>query len=140
MESIKKFAKEISIFGLVLVIFIGLFIFRNLTHEDVTAISQAGVTNKMEAGDSFALFVGDNSDANVYGYITEVVEPFLQDHSGTQIYFLDTQDMEDSATWIKETFSTTNGSQPQYFVIQDGAVDRTYAGTVSYIRLNQLFD
>lgn len=140
MNLLRKFAKEISVFGLVLVIFIGLFVYRNLTHEDITAISENGVVSKIEDGDSFAVFVGDNSTTNVNGYISEVVEPFLQAHSGTTIYFVDTQDMDDATSWIKETFATTNGSQPQYFVIKDGVVDRTYSGTVSYIRLNQLFD
>ena len=34
MNFIKKFAKEISVFGLVLLIFLGLFIYRQATFKD----------------------------------------------------------------------------------------------------------
>ena len=140
MEFLRKFAKELSIFGLVIVIFLGLFIFRNLTHEDVTTISTTQLTAKMESSDDFVVLVGDYSDTNISGYISEVVEPFLQAHSGTKIYYVDTQSMDDETAWIRSTFATTDGTSPQYFVIKQGAVSKSYSGTVSYIRLNQLFD
>lgn len=140
MEFVKKFTKELSIFGLVIGVFIGLFVYRNLTHEDVTTISSTNLTTKIENKDDFVVLVGDYSDTNVYGYISEVVEPFLQEHRGTKIYYVDTQAMEDQTAWIRSTFATTDGTSPQFFVIEDGLVTKAYSGTVSYIRLNQLFD
>lgn len=140
MEFVKKFAREISIFGLVIVVFLGLFIFRNLTHEDVKTITTTQLTAKLENKDDFVVLVGDYSDTNVSGYITQVVEPFLQEHSGTKIYYVDTQSMEDQTAWIRTTFATTDGTSPQFFVIEQGLVAKSFSGTVSYIRLNQLFD
>ena len=40
MEFIKKIGKEISVFGLVFVVFIALFAYRQITHVEVTTISQ----------------------------------------------------------------------------------------------------
>ena len=44
MEFIKKFAKEISVFGLVLVVFLGLFIYRQATFKDYKTIKQSHLT------------------------------------------------------------------------------------------------
>ena len=42
-DFIKKFAREISVFGLVLVVFLGLFIYRQATYATYTTLSSTGV-------------------------------------------------------------------------------------------------
>ena len=44
MEFIKKFAKEISVFGIVLVVFLVLFAYRQITFKDYTTISESRLT------------------------------------------------------------------------------------------------
>ena len=48
MEFIKKFAKEISVFGIVLVVFFGLFAYRQITFKDYKTISQKQLTSMVE--------------------------------------------------------------------------------------------
>ena len=43
MEFIKKFAKEISVFGLVLVVFLGLFIYRQATYATYKTVNASVV-------------------------------------------------------------------------------------------------
>ena len=48
MNFIKKFAKEISVFGLVLLIFLGLFIYRQATFKDYKTISESRLTQMIK--------------------------------------------------------------------------------------------
>lgn len=61
-DFIKKFAREISVFGLVLVVFLGLFIYRQATYATYTTLSSTKFEQKIENKDSFILVAGDSSD------------------------------------------------------------------------------
>ena len=63
MNFIKKFAKEISVFGLVLVIFLGLFIYRQATFKDYKTVSQNELTNIVKYKKVFVVVLGDSTDS-----------------------------------------------------------------------------
>ena len=48
MEFFKKIWKEISVFGLVFVIFIVLFAYRQVTHVELTTISKTKLVEKIK--------------------------------------------------------------------------------------------
>ena len=55
MNFIKKFAKEISVFGLVLLIFLGLFIYRQATFKDYKTVSESRLTQMIEDKEDFGI-------------------------------------------------------------------------------------
>ena len=68
MEKVKKLWKEISIFGIVLVVFIGLFVYRKITHVEYTTITQSALVEKVKDKDSFVVVIGNNSDNTTLSY------------------------------------------------------------------------
>ena len=62
MGFLKKIWKEISVFGLVFVIFIALFAYRQATHVELTTINKTKLVEKIKAKDSFVVVVGSDSD------------------------------------------------------------------------------
>ena len=51
MEKIKKFWKELSIFGIIIVVFLGLFVYRRITHVEFTTITQSTLVEKVKDKD-----------------------------------------------------------------------------------------
>ena len=57
MKILKKLWKEISVFGLVLVVFLCLYGYRTVTHVEMTTISQTKLESKIKDKDSFVVVV-----------------------------------------------------------------------------------
>ena len=68
MNFIKKFAKEISVFGLVLLIFLGLFIYRQATFKDYKTISESRLTQMIKDQEDFVVVLGDSTDSTNVSY------------------------------------------------------------------------
>ena len=68
MEFIKKFAREISVFGIVLVIFLALFTYRQITFKDFKTIKESELTEMVKDKESFVVVLGNSADATVLGY------------------------------------------------------------------------
>ena len=68
MEKVKKLWKEISIFGIVIVVFLGLFVYRKITHVEFTTITQSALVEKVEDKDSFVVVVGSDKDNTTSRY------------------------------------------------------------------------
>ena len=49
MDFFKKIGKEVSVFGLVFVVFIALFAYRQVTHVELSTISQDKLEEKIKA-------------------------------------------------------------------------------------------
>ena len=74
MEFIKKFAKEISVFGLVLVVFLGLFIYRKATYATYKTVNAATVEKAIKNKEDMILVVAPSSDSSISSYQSVLTE------------------------------------------------------------------
>ena len=118
MNFIKKFAKEISVFGLVLLIFLGLFIYRQATFKDQ---------------EDFVVVLGDSTDSTMTSY-QEIMTTYTTKNRSTPFYYLDTSEIKDIDSYVEKTFDT-NVSYPATFVIKDGKVVAKKEGYNQYYSL-----
>lgn len=138
MEFIKKIGKEISVFGLVFVVFIALFAYRQITHAEVTTISQDKLEEKIKAQDSFVVVMGSDDDSTSVSY-KETCLNYLEKNHGDTIYYVNLADEKDATTYIQKTFQTDDGSIPSTFVMKKGKVSKQKSGSLSYYRIAELF-
>lgn len=138
MEFIKKIGKEISVFGLVFVVFITLFAYRQITHVEVTTISQDKLEEKIKAQDSFVVVMGSDDDSTSVSY-KETCLNYLEKNHGDTIYYVNLADEKDATTYIQKTFQTDDGSIPSTFVMKKGKVSKQKSGSLSYYRIAELF-
>lgn len=138
MEFIKKIGKEISVFGLVFVVFIALFAYRQITHVEVTTISQDKLEEKIKAQDSFVVVMGSDDDSMSVSY-KETCLNYLEKNHGDTIYYVNLADEKDATTYIQKTFQTDDGSIPSTFVMKKGKVSKQKSGSLSYYRIAELF-
>ena len=118
MEFIKKFAKEISVFGLVLVVFLGLFIYRQATFKDYKTIKQSHLTEMIESKEDFVVVLGDSSNTTVAGYQT-IMTQYTTKNRSTPFYYLDTKDIKNINEYVEKTLGESV-SYPATFVIKKG--------------------
>lgn len=133
MNFIKKFAKEISVFGLVLLIFLGLFIYRQATFKDYKTISESRLTQMMKDQEDFVVVLGDSTDSTMMSY-QEIMTTYTTKNRSTPFYYLDTSEMKDIDNYVEKTFDT-NVSYPTTFVIKDGKVVAKKEGYNQYYSL-----
>ncbi|MEG0367895.1 MAG: hypothetical protein RR585_13730 [Coprobacillus sp.] len=133
MEFIKKFAKEISVFGLVIVVFLGLFIYRQATFKDYKTIKQSDLTQMIEKKEDFVVVLGDSSDTSVTAYQT-VMTKYTTNNRSTDLYYLDTKDIDKFDTYLKEKLDT-EVSYPATLVVKDGKLVDKKDGALQYYSL-----
>ena len=133
MNFIKKFAKEISVFGLVLLIFLGLFIYRQATFKDYKTISESRLTQMIKDQEDFVVVLGDSTDSTMMSY-QEIMTTYTTKNRSTPFYYLDTSEMKDIDNYVEKTFDT-NVSYPTTFVIKDGKVVAKKEGYNQYYSL-----
>lgn len=133
MEFIKKFAKEISVFGLVLVIFIALFTYRQLTFKDYQTISESKLTEMVENKEDFVVVLGDSTNTTVAGY-QEVMTKYTTQNRDTPLYYVDSSEDEDFNSYVEKTFNI-NVSYPATLIIKDGKVAAKKEGAMQYYYL-----
>jgi|AKYZ01.1.fsa_nt_gi hypothetical protein len=138
MEKAKKMWKEISVFGIVILAFIGLFVYNKVMFADFTTISQSQVVQKMEDNESFVVVVGSNQDNSTLSYQT-IMKTFADKNRKEDLYYVDLSGAEDTATFIKDIFNSEEGTIPQTFVIKDGEVVAQRSEILSYSRLLDLY-
>ena len=138
MEFIKKIGKEVSVFGLVFVVFIALFAYRQITHVEVTIISQGKLEEKIKSKDSFVVVMGSDNDSTSVSY-KETCLNYLEKNHGDTIYYVNLADEKDATTYIQKTFQTNDGSIPSTFVMKKGKVSKQKSGSLSYYRIAELF-
>lgn len=138
MDFIKKIWKEISVFGLVFVVFIALFVYRQTTHVEITTITQEKLEEKMKDKDNFVVVVGSDNDTTTSSY-KEACLNYLKKNKSDTIYYVNLADEKDATSYIQKTFNTDDGSVPSTFVIKKGKVSKQKSGALSYYRISELF-
>lgn len=133
MEFIKKFAKEISVFGIVLVIFLALFTYRQITFKDYKTISESKLTEMVKDKENFVVVLGSSSDTNVLGY-QEVMTKYTTQNRDIPLYYVDSSQNEKFNSYVEKTFNT-NVSYPATLVIKDGKVAAKKEGAMQYYSL-----
>lgn len=133
MEFIKKFAREISVFGLVLVVFLGLFLYRQATFKDYKTISQSQLTSMIEDQKDFVVVLGDSSDSTVTSY-QSVMTTYTTKNRSTPFYYLDIADIDDVESYVEETLDISV-SYPATIIVKDGVVTATKEGSMQYYNL-----
>ena len=127
-DFIKKFAREISVFGLVLVVFLGLFIYRQATYVTYTTLSSTKFEQKIENKDSFILVAGDSSD-NTMKSFQEVMTTYQTKNRKNKLYYVDTKGK--SSDYLTKKLNV-NVSTPCTFIIKNGKVTAKYPGALQY--------
>ena len=138
MKILKKLWKEISVFGLVLVVFLCLYGYRTVTHVEMTTISQTKLGSKIKDKDSFVVVVGKDSDNTTLNY-QDVCLKYLKKNRRDRIYYVNLDSESDATKYIQKTFKTSDGTVPSTFVLEKGKVTKQKDGALSYYRLAQLF-
>ena len=95
MGFLKKIWKEISVFGLVFVIFIALFAYRQATHVELTTINKTKLVEKIKAKDSFVVVVGSDSDNTTLNY-KDVCLKYLEKNHSDHIYYVNLASEKDA--------------------------------------------
>ena len=121
MKKIKKFWIEISVFGIVLVVFIGLYVYHNIFFNDYTTISQSELVEKVKDDDSFVVVIGNNTDTTTQSY-QQTMSQYLQEHLGDTLYYVDISEDTDYANWLEEKLDITDATVPQMIVYRYGKV------------------
>ena len=117
-DFIKKFAREISVFGLVLVVFLGLFIYRQVTYATYTTLSSTKFEQKIENKDSFILVAGDSSDSAMKSF-QEVMTTYQTKNRKNKIYYVDTKGK--SSNYLTKKLNV-NISTPCTFIIKKAII------------------
>lgn len=138
MEKIKKVWKELSVFGIVLVVFIALFVYRKVMFAEYTTLTQTELVEKVKDKDNFVVIVGNTTDNTTLSY-QNVMQKFVDKNRDESLYFVDLKDNKDADKFIKETFKTDETSIPQTFVISKGEVKAQKSGALTYYRLTELY-
>lgn len=133
MEFIKKFAKEISVFGIVLVIFLALFTYRQITFKDYKTISESKLTEMVKNKENFVVVLGNSSDTNVLGY-QEVMTKYTTQNRDIPLYYVDSSQDDNFNSYVEKTFNT-NVSYPATLVIKDGKIVAKKEGAMQYYSL-----
>lgn len=133
MEFIKKFAKEISVFGIVLVIFLALFTYRQITFKDYKTISESKLTEMVKNKEDFVVVLGNSSDTNVLGY-QEIMTKYTTQNRDIPLYYVDSSQDDNFNSYVEKTFNT-NVSYPATLVIKDGKIVAKKEGAMQYYSL-----
>lgn len=138
MDFFKKIGKEVSVFGLVFVVFIALFAYRQATHVELSTISQDKLEEKIKDKDSFVVVVGSDKDNTTLNY-KNVCLKYLEKNYGDKIYYVNLAKENNATTYIQKTFKTDDGTIPSTFVMKNGKVKVQKSGSLSYYRIAELF-
>lgn len=131
MQFFKKISKEISVFGLVLVIFAGLFIYRQATYATYKTITASQLESKLKDKSSFILVAGNSNDNSVVSY-QGVLTDYCTKNRNKTIYFLDLSKVK--ADYLSKTLKI-DATTPCTMIIKKGKVTANKSGAMQYYYL-----
>lgn len=120
MEFLKKFAKELSVFGIVIIVFLGLFTYRQLTFKDYATINQKELTQMAENKEDFVVVVGDSTDSTMKAY-QDIMTDYTTKNRSIPLYYIDTNNQDKIDEYIEKTFKI-NVQYPATLIVKDGKV------------------
>lgn len=133
MEFIKKFAKEISVFGIIIVIFLALFVYRQMTFKDYTTITDTKLTEMVKAKEDFVVVLGDSSNSTMVAY-QDIMQQYTTKNRGTDLYYVDSSAYDKFDDYVQKTFNT-NVTYPATLIIKDGKIANKKEGAMQYYSL-----
>lgn len=134
MEFMKKFAKELSVFGLVIVVFLGLFVYRQMTFKDYTTISETKLTEMVNAKEDFVVVLGDSTNTTMQSF-QDVMQKFTTKNRSTPLYYLDSSKDKKFEDYVEKTLDI-HVTYPATIVVKDGKVANKKEGALNYYALN----
>ncbi len=137
MELLKKIWKELSVFALVLVIFVGLWMYRKITVTEYKTISWSSLESKIEKDDSFVVFFGGKNDQELSSY-EEVITTYM-DKKNVTIYYANLDKLDDASTYLKEHFDIDKQGIWTLGII-DGEIQLKESGALNYYHLSKWMD
>lgn len=133
MEFIKKFAKEISVFGLIIVVFLALFVYRQMTFKDYKTINETKLTEMITAKDNFVVVLGDSTNSTMQAY-QEIMQKYTTKNRDIPLYYVDSSQNDKFDDYVKKTFDLSI-TYPTTFIIKDGKVANKREGAMQYYSL-----
>ena len=133
IEFIKKFAKEISVFGIVLVVFLVLFAYRQITFKDYKTISESRLTQMVSDQKDFVVVLGDSTDTTVMSY-QDVMATYTTKNRDIPLYYVDSSEDEKFDSYVEKTLNVSV-TYPATLVIKDGKVVAKKEGYLQYYSL-----
>ena len=133
MELLKKFAKELSVFGIIIVVFLGLFTYRSITFKGYKTINQTKLEQKVAAKEDFIVVLGDSSTSSMYSF-AEVMNEFTTKNRDIEIFYVDSKGIKDFDKWVDTTLKTSV-TYPSTIIVDDGAVKAKKDGALQYYYL-----
>lgn len=152
MEKIKKFAKEISVFGIVIIVVLALIVYKQFNPTNYTFINSQEAVSMFQSGEDFIVVFGtdtptttsssssteQSSDpANLTAEQTAHVRQYIKDHR-QKVYYVDTDEIEDLSTYFSDNFQTSSISLPQTLFIKNGEIKLSKEGTIRYTEFGDL--
>lgn len=141
MENFKKIMKDFTIFGIIIVCFLGLYVYRLAVKADVTTISESKLVQKIESDESFVVYTASLTS----GYTAphqEVVEEYLVKNRSEKIYFLDLDKVDDPDTFASTYLGEISADleYPTTYVFINGEIHKTKDGQIGYYDLTKLME
>ena len=133
MELLKKFAKELSVFGIIIVVFLGLFTYLSITFKGYKTINQTKLEQKVAAKEDFIVVLGDSSTSSMYSF-AEVMNEFTTKNRDIEIFYVDSKGIKDFDKWVDTTLKTSV-TYPSTIIVDDGAVKAKKDGALQYYYL-----
>lgn len=133
MDLLKKLAKEVSVFGIVLVVFLGLFAYRTITFKDYKTISQTQLEEKLTKQEDFIVVLGDSSTADMNAFIS-VMQEFTTKNRDTDLFYVDSYGIKDFNTWVDDKLDISV-TYPSTLIIEDGKLKAHKDGAIQYYYL-----
>lgn len=141
MDKFKKIMKEFSIFGIVIVCFLGLYAYRLAVKADVPTISESKLIQKIEADESFVVYTASGTSVYTPAH-REVVEEYLTKNRSEKIYFLDLDAIDDADTFASTYLGeiAADLEYPSTYVFVNGEIHKTKDGQIGYYDLTKLME
>lgn len=131
MDKLKKFWKELSVFGIVIVCVLGLYFYRVLTTAEYTEISLSKVNDKITSTEDFVLVTG--TEGTIY---EETIATYLKKNRGDKVYYLDIANVNQDASLPEGIINDTQ--TPHTYIYVDGVLTEKRDGAIGYYDFDKL--